>query len=350
MCLEIEIAGRRIGEQHSPYLIAEISGNHGQDINIAKEIIEESAKAGADAVKLQTYTPDTLTLPSKKHYFRKEGSLWDGRYLYDLYQEGMTPWEWFPELNAHAKAHNVTLFSTPFDETAVDFLEESIDPPAYKIASYELNHVPLLKKVGSLKKPVIISTGMATEEEIKLALETLKHVGCENIVVLKCITSYPANPKDFNLKSIQTLKEKFGCLAGLSDHCLSNEVCLGAVALGACVIEKHVTLRREDGAIDAGFSLEPEEFAEMARGVRLLHEALGKDTIGPAEQEVLERDQRRSIFVAKDMGTGDIITKENVRVVRPGHGLEPKMWEEVLGKRTSKSLEAGEPLKVGDWI
>lgn len=350
MYLDVIIDGRPIGQQHSPYLIAEISGNHQQSINVAKELIQASVEAGAHAVKLQTYTPDTLTLNLKKEYFKKKGSLWDGRYLYDLYKEGMTPWEWLPELAAYAKELKTTLFSTPFDETAVDYLESSIDPPVYKIASYELNHIPLLKRVGELRKPVIISTGMGTEAEIQVAVETLKQAGTEQVIILKCITSYPANPKDFNLRSIELLRERFGCLVGLSDHCLTNEVCMGAVALGACVIEKHITLDRKNNGIDDGFSLEPAEFAKMAKEVELLHSALGEARIGTAAQEGLERGQRRSIFISDDIGVGEVLTKDNLRIVRPADGLEPSMWEVVLGRAANEPLEAGEPLKIGDWV
>lgn len=341
---------RRVGLDATPYLVAEVSGNHQKDIRSAKKIIEVFAESGAHAVKFQTYTPDTLTLSVRNKYFKKKESYWDGCYLYDLYAEGMTPWEWFPELDAHAKQCGVDFFSTPFDETAVDFLEEHVDPPVYKIASYELIHLPLLEKIGKTGKPVILSTGMGSESEIREAIHVLKNTGTPNILLLKCISAYPINPHDYHLKTIPTLREKFSCHVGLSDHYLGNEAALGAIALGACLIEKHVTLDRSYDSIDRRFSLNPDEFKQLAQSTELLHKALGESKLGPTEQEKVEVTQRRSIFVAHSIGKDEIFTKENLKIVRPGDGLSPNRWKDVLGKKARHSIAKGEPLCVGDWI
>lgn len=347
--MSLKINNREISDKESPYLVAEISGNHGQQIKKAKELIKVAAQVGADAVKLQTYRPEILTLDIRNEYFKKRGGLWDGKYLYDLYGARMTPWEWVPELDDYAKECGITLFSTPYDETAVDFLESTICPPAYKISSYEVTHLPLLKKVGSLRKPVIMSSGLASEREIKRALRILKRSGAKEIMLLKCVNGYPLEPDDYNLRSIGLLKKKFGCLVGLSDHSLGHEICLGAVALGACLIEKHLILNRSQGGIDAGFSLEPEEFATMAEMVATLHRALGEAKIGASKQEDMEIMQRRSIFVAKAINPEEVLTAQNLRIVRPGHGMCPSKWERVVGRRAKRTLNAGEPLRKGDW-
>lgn len=350
MLNSIIVENRKIGPEHTPYLVAELSGNCNQKIDHAKRLIEACAKAGAHAIKLQTYTPDTLTLPARTEYFYKKEGLWKGKYLYELYQEGMTPWEWTPKLKEFAQDFGLTLFSTPFDDGAVDFLEESINPPLYKIAGYEINHIPLLEKVASTNKPVVMSTGMASEFEIGRAVKTLRDNGTTDLILLKCISSYPAAPEDFNLRTLPVLREKFDCLVGLSDHTLTNITALGAVALGACLIEKHVMTDKKDGGIDCGFSLTPHQFAEMARDVGIMFQALGSDKIGPTFQERLERTQRRSIFISDKIASGEVLTPENVKIVRPGQGLCPSRWKEVLGKRAAFELSPGEPLKEGDWF
>lgn len=343
------IGRRLIGAGRPPFLIAELSANHRQRLEEAHKLIDAAADAGADAVKLQTYTPDTITLPARTPAFRVGKGLWDGRYLYELYGEAMTPWEWHAELATHARKRGLICFSTPFDETAVDFIEREMRPPIYKIASFEVNHLPLLRKVGSVRKPVIMSTGMATEPEIAIAVATLRTAGCPALVLLKCVSAYPTRAEDFNLRSLVTLREKFRTPAGLSDHTMSDEVALGAVALGAVAIEKHFTLNRADGGVDSGFSLEPAEFKRLAHAVRTLHAALGSDVLGPTAQDRGQRRFRRSIFVAVDIARGEILTATNLRIVRPADGLDPARWEEVLGRKARRGLKAGTPLRAGDW-
>ncbi len=340
---------RRIGAGCQPFLIAELSANHRQQLAQAHQLIEAAADAGADAVKLQTYTPDTITLPAHTPPFRVGKGLWEGRYLHDLYGEAMTPWEWHAELAAHARARGLVCFSTPFDETAVDFIAREMRPPVYKIASFEVNHLPLLRKVGRTGKPVIMSTGMATEAEIAVAARTLRSAGCPALVLLKCVSAYPARPEDFNLRSLRTLQDTFRAPAGLSDHTMSDEVALGAVALGAVAIEKHLTLHRADGGVDSGFSLEPAEFKRMATAVRTLHAALGSTALGPTAQDRGQRRFRRSIFVAQDIARGEELTAVNLRIVRPADGLDPARWDDVLGRKARRHLKAGTPLRAGDW-
>ncbi len=341
------IAGRAVGAKETPYLVAELSGNHQQSLERALALVDAAADAGADAVKLQTYTADTLTLPARTAAFRLEGGLWDGRYLHDLYREAMTPWEWHGRLAERARERGLHCFSTPFDESAVDFLERTLNPPVYKVSSFEVNHGPLLRRVAATGKPVILSTGMAEGWEIERALGALK--GASGVVLLKCVSAYPADPKGFNLRSLVTLREAFGREVGLSDHALTDEVALGAVALGACVIEKHLCLSRAEGGVDSGFSLEPAEFARMAVAVRRLHAALGEGRLGTTAQDEGQRRFRRSIFVSAEVREGEVLTAANLKVVRPADGLDPFRWEEVLGKRAARGLSAGEPLREGDW-
>lgn len=332
-----------------PFTVAELSGNHNKSIERAKSLIQAAAEAGADAVKVQAYRPDTITLPFRnEHFLIKEGP-WQGKYLYDNYELGMTPWEWIPKLEKYAKKLGLILFSSVFDESSVIYLEENTNAPAYKVASFEINHIPLLKKIGSTKKPVILSTGMAKEDEIKRAVKTLRDAGSTEIIILKCISAYPAEPEHYNLRSILTLEKKFKCLVGLSDHSLTNEVCLGAVSLGACFIEKHLTLNRSEGGIDSKFSLEPEEFAEMVQSSHTLHRALGSEKIGPTKQENTELNFRRSIFISKSIPKGEIFSEDNIKIVRPANGECPSKWEHVLGKKSKKNLEGGTPLKRSDW-
>lgn len=347
---QLRIGRRAVGVGRPPYLIAELSANHRQQFAAAIALIDAAAKAGADAVKLQTYTPDTITLPARTPAFRVGRGLWRGRYLHELYAEAMTPWEWHAALARHARQRGLALFSTPFDETAVDFLERNVRPPAYKIASFEVNHLPLLEKVGATRKPVLLSTGMATANEISAAVRTLRRAGCPALVLLKCVSAYPSQPRDFNLRSIVSLQERFHAPAGLSDHTMSDEVALGAVALGAVAIEKHFTLSRAAGGVDSGFSLEPQEFARLAQAARTLHAALGSARLGPTKQDLGQRRFRRSIFVARDVAPGETLTPENLRIVRPADGLDPALWRKLLGRVARRTLRAGEPLRHGDWV
>lgn len=326
------------------FIIAELSANHNGSLERAKESIRAVAKCGADAVKLQTYTADTMTIDCDNEYFRiNGGTLWDGRTLYDLYKEAYTPWEWHAELKAVAEECGLEFFSTPFDATAVDFLE-TLDVPMHKVASFELVDIPLLKKIGSTRKPVIMSTGMASEEEIREALEALRSTGCPEITLLKCTSAYPAKPKDANLNTIPDMASTFGCKVGLSDHTLGIAVPVAAVALGATVIEKHFTLSRADGGADSGFSLEPDEFKQMTDAVRTAEEALGKVQYGGSAGEEKSKVFRRSLFVVKDVKAGEVLTSDNLRSIRPGFGLKPKFLGEVLGKKASDNLSRGSPL------
>lgn len=341
---KLSIKNRSLGTGFPPYLVAELSANHGQSFDRAKAIIREMAEAGADAIKVQTFTPDTLSVDCKNQLFFLKQGLWEGQYQYDLYKKGYMPWEWHQPLAEYANELGVDFFSTPFDESAVDFLEHSIDPPCYKISSFEVTHHPLLKQVARTGKPVIMSTGMASEGEIAEAVQVLRQSGCESLVLLKCITMYPADPKDFHLNSIKTLAEKFDCLVGLSDHSLGNEICLGAVALGACMIEKHVVLSHDEWAVDGAFSLDPKEFRNMAKSIKILHTALGQSVIAPSMQEKQEKRFRRTLFVTQPIRAGEALTPENIRVVRMASGLEPKYWDEVLGQQAVRDLKPGDPL------
>lgn len=340
----VRIGERSIGPGRKPFIIAELSGNHKGSIDRVKALMDAAKEAEVDAVKLQTYTADALTLPVKTPLFLQDKGLWKGKYLYDLYTEGATPREWHAELKTYAENLGLVFFSTPFDEPAVDFLEE-LDIPLYKIGSHEVVHIPLLERIGKTQKPVILSTGMATEPEIELAVETLRNTGTTELFLLKCISSYPADPKQFNLRSMLRLQERFGCPVGISDHSLSHEMVLGAIALGGCIIEKHLTLEDSKDALDDGFSLKPSDFKEMVKCVRRLHAGLGKDTIGPCEQEKIEMRFRRSIFASQPIREGDIFTQENIKVVRPGNGLEPKHWSAVLGSKATRDLSPGDPLQ-----
>ena len=346
---KFRIGRHTVGDGCKPFLIAELSANHRQRYEEAVALIDAVAKAGADAVKLQTYTPDTITLPARTPPFRVGKGLWEGRYLHDLYAEAMTPWEWHADLARHARRRGLICFSTPFDESAVDFLEREMKPPVYKVASFEVNHIPLLRRIAATGKPVIMSTGMATESEIAHAVRDLRAGGCPALVLLKCVSAYPSEPHDFNLRSLPALAATFHAPAGLSDHTMSDEVALGSTALGGCVIEKHVTLDRAAGGVDSGFSLEPVEFSRMATAVRTLHAALGTPKLGPTRQDLKQRRFRRSIFVAEDIPAGTVLTAKNLRIVRPADGLDPARWDEVLGRRASRRLKAGTPLRPGDW-
>ncbi len=344
MMSTFNIGAREIGPGNSAYIIAELSANHGQDFDQAVRIIEAAKNAGADAVKLQTYTPDTITIQSNREYFRiGGGTLWDGRTLYGLYGEAYTPWEWQPKLKRVANDLGIDLFSSPFDPTAVDFLEK-MNVPAYKLASPELVDFPLIKKIAETGKPLIISTGMASVEEIDEAVAVAKKEGATQIALLKCSSAYPASPEEMNLRTIPELVRRYEVPVGLSDHTLGIAVPVAAIAVGACIIEKHLTLSRSEKGPDSAFSLEPNEFAEMVKAVRIAEKALGNVHFGPTPSEESSRVFRRSLFVVRDVKPGEAFTCENVRSIRPGHGLHTRHLPEILGKRAANNIDRGTPL------
>ena len=340
----ITINFRRIGAGEPVYVVAEMSANHNQDFERAVEIIKAAKQAGADAVKLQTYTPDTLTIDCDNRYFRiAEGTIWAGRQLYELYRQAHTPWRWQPKLKRVADRLGIDLFSTPFDVTAVDFLE-GIDLPAYKIASFESVDLPLLRKIGNTGKPVIMSTGMATLAEIDEAVRTLRAAGAVELALLKCTSAYPAPADEMNLRTIPHLAEAFGVPAGLSDHTLDGAVPVAAVALGACIVEKHLTLSRATPGPDSEFSLEPQEFQAMVESIRVAEKATGGVRYGTSRCETPGRALRRSLFVVADIKAGEIFTGENVRSIRPGHGLHPRHLGKVIGRRAAADISRGTPM------
>ena len=341
----IEIDSRRIGPGQPSYLIAELSANHNQSLNEALDLIGLAREAGADAVKIQTYTPDTITMDSDSPLFtHASGSLWAGKNLYQLYREAYTPWEWHADLFAHAKKIGITLFSTPFDETAVDLLED-LNAPAYKIASFELIHLPLIRRVAQTGKPIIMSTGMGSLLEIAEAVETARAAGCRELALLKCTSAYPAPPEEANLRTIPHLAEAFQVPAGLSDHTMGSAVAVASVCLGGCIIEKHFTKSRAVPGPDSAFSMEPTEFKAMVADIRTAEKALGRVSYELTEKEKASRVFRRSIFVVKDICEGERISLENVRVIRPGQGLPPSQLEKVIGRKAKTTLKRGEPLK-----
>lgn len=340
----LEIDNRAVGQGHPVYIIAELSANHNQDYDQAVQLVHAAKDAGADAIKLQTYTPDTITIDCDNEYFRVGGgTLWDGRTLYDLYGEAYTPWAWQPKLKAIANDLGMDLFSTPFDFSAVDFLEE-MGVPAYKIASFELVDLPLIRRVAQTGKPIIMSTGMATLAEIDEAVRTAREAGATQIALLKCNSAYPAPPEEMNLRTIPHMAEAFGVPVGLSDHTLGIAVPVAAVALGACIIEKHFTLSRAVPGPDSAFSLEPQEFKAMVEAVRVAEKALGRVSYEVTERETASRVFRRSLFVVKDMQAEEVFTAENVRSIRPGAGLPPVYFDDVLGRRAARRIERGTPL------
>jgi len=340
----VRINGRAIGPGHPVYVVAELSANHNQSLESALELVEAARAAGADAVKLQTYKPETMTLRSDSALFRiSEGTLWKGRSLFDLYSEAFTPWEWHPLLKNQSENVGLDFFSTPFDASAVEFLEE-LRVPAYKIASFELVDLPLLRRVAATGKPVILSTGMATKPEIQEAVDTLRSSGADQLVLLRCNSAYPAEPRDMNLRSITDMLEAFGTPVGLSDHTLDATVPVAAVALGACVIEKHLTLSRSLPGPDSAFSLEPAEFKAMVDAVRSAEQALGSVTYGPTERERPSLVFRRSLFVVAPVRQGEPFTRENVRAIRPGYGLHTRHLEDILERVASRDIGAGTPL------
>ncbi|OPX90131.1 MAG: Pseudaminic acid synthase [Pelotomaculum sp. PtaB.Bin013] len=341
----IAIGGMLIGIDYPPFIIAEMSGNHNQSLNRALAIAEAAAKAGAHALKLQTYTADTMTLDIKhgEFWIDDPDSLWKGISLYDLYRKAYTPWEWHKPIIDHCKELGIIAFSTPFDETAVDFLE-SLDVPCYKIASFENTDIPLIHKVASTGKPMIISTGMSGVAELEEAVRTAREAGCKDIILLKCTSSYPATPENSNVRTIPHLRELFHCQVGLSDHTMGIGAALAGVALGATVIEKHFTISRADGGVDCAFSMEPEEMRALVIESERAWQSLGGVSYGPSENEKASLKFRRSLYVAKDMKAGEIFTKDNLRVIRPGYGLSPKYYDLLLGKRVKQDVKKGYPV------
>jgi pseudaminic acid synthase len=339
----ISIAGRRIAADAPPYVIAELSANHNGKLETALRIIEEAKKAGADAVKLQTYTADTITLDCDSEEFQIHGGLWDGKTLYQLYQEAHMPWDWHKPLFEHARKLGITIFSSPFDNTAVDLLED-LNAPAYKIASFEAVDLPLIKYVASTGKPMIISTGMADAEEIQEAIDAAREGGCKELAILHCVSGYPAPAQDYNLRTIPDMIERFGLVTGLSDHTLDNTTAITSVALGASIIEKHCTLDRNGGGPDDSFSLEPEELAALCRASKTAWAALGIVDYGRKSSEQGNAIFRRSLYVTDSIKAGQPITAENIRSIRPGFGLTPKNYEKVLGRIASRNLAFGDPL------
>ena len=325
------------------YIIAELSANHNGDFERAKAIIKAAADAGADAIKLQTYKPETITLNSRGAEFNIKGGLWDGYRLYDLYKEAMTPWQWHEPLMQCASQYGLDCFSSPFDSSAAELMA-SLDMPAFKIASFEITDIPLITKCAQYGKPMIISTGCAHLGDIDRALEACYKVGNDQIALLKCVSSYPAPFEDMNLRTIETLRKTFGCVVGLSDHTLGSEVALGAVALGAKIVEKHLTLKRSDGGHDSAFSMEASEFASMCEQIRNLEKALGSDKYELSEAQKNARKDARSLYVCADVKKGEIFSEENVRSVRPNLGLMPRFLPDVLGKKARRDIEAATPL------
>ncbi len=340
---EFKINDRAIGRGHPCYVIAEMSANHGGSFEKALAIVRAAKEAGADAIKLQTYTPDTMTIDCSNEYFQLDHPLWKGNTLYQLYKEAQTPWEWHKPLKIEADKHGLHFFSTPFDETAVDLLE-TLDVPAYKIASFELIDDVLLRKVARTHKPIIMSTGMATQEEIQHALDVLHQNGAKDLALLRCVSSYPAKPEQMNLSLIMSMRQKFNVVTGLSDHTINSVSSIAAVVLGANIIEKHFKVSTNDQSHDTAFSLSLEQFRSLVHDIRLAESSVGQSCYGPASSEKESLKFRRSLFFIKDMRQGDIITQENIRVIRPGHGLAPKEIERILGKRVKKAVRRGEPV------
>lgn len=342
--MHITINNRRIGPGYPVYIIAEMSANHNHDFNTAVRILKEAKKAGADAVKLQTYTPDTMTLACDNEYFRiGKGTVWEGKNLYDLYQEAYTPWSWQPKLKQVADGLGLDLFSSPFDATAVDFLEE-MNVPAYKIASFEVVDLPLIDYIARTGRPVILSTGMAEREEIEEAVNTIHAAGNHQIALLKCTSAYPAPPEEMNLKTLQHMAETFDVPTGLSDHTMGSTSAVVAVSLGACIIEKHFTLSRSVPGPDSTFSMEPGEFREMAAAIRTAEKAVGEVSYRITGKQAKSRIFRRSLFVASDIPAGGTFSESNVRCIRPANGLHPRHFREILGRTAATDVEAGTPL------
>lgn len=343
----IQIGTKKIGRHEKPFIIAEMSGNHNQSLERALRIVDLAAEAGADALKLQTYTPDTMTLDihTGEFFIESDTNLWKGQSLYNLYKEAYTPWEWHEAIFNRCKEHGMIAFSSPFDETAVDFLE-TLDVPAYKIASFENVDIPLIKKAAATGKPIIISTGMASVAEIDEAVQAVRSQGNEQIILLKCTSTYPATPENSNIATIPHMKNTFRTEVGLSDHTMGVGTAVAAVTLGAVVVEKHFTISRAEGGVDAAFSLEPHELKMLVEETERAWRSLGTIQYGPTEAEKPSLEHRRSLYIGADLQAGDVLTKENVRVIRPGHGLAPKYLELVIGKTVKRDVFKGTPL---DW-
>jgi N-acetylneuraminate synthase len=341
------IEDRAIGVSASPFVIAEMSGNHNQSLDRALAIVEAAAESGAHALKIQTYTADTMTLDLEEGEFfiSDPNSLWKGKSLHKLYQEAYTPWEWHKPIYDRARELGMVAFSTPFDETAVDFLED-LEVPCYKIASFENTDIPLIRKVGATGKPLIISTGMATVAELAESVDAAREAGCKDLVLLKCTSTYPATPENTNILTIPHLRELFGCEVGLSDHTMGVGVAVASVALGATVIEKHFTLARSDGGVDSAFSMEPDEMQALVVETERAWQALGKVSYGPTEAERQSLVFRRSLYITQDLEAGDMLTRDNVRAIRPGSGLPPKYLDTLVGMRVTRAVRRGTPL---DW-
>lgn len=340
---KIEIAGRAIGAEYPPYIIAELSANHNGRLDTALRIVEEAKKSGADAIKLQTYKPDTITLDCDSEDFQIHGGLWDGRTLYELYEEAHMPWDWHKPIFEHARALGITVFSSPFDASAVDFLED-LNAPAYKIASFEAVDIPLIKYAASTGKPMIISTGMADAEEIADAINAAREGGCKELAVLHCVSGYPAPAEDYNLRTIPDMMQRFGLVTGLSDHTLDNTTAIVSVAMGATIIEKHFTLDRSGGGPDDSFSLEPQELEALCRDSKTAWAALGSVDYGRKSSEQGNAKFRRSLYFVKDIKAGEVISKDAVRSVRPGYGLSPKFHDQVIGKIAQVDIKACTPV------
>lgn len=343
--MTIEIAGRAIGEGYPPFVIAEMSGNHNQSLDRALEIVAAAAESGAHAIKLQTYTADTMTLNRRGGEFDIDDpqSLWSGQNLHDLYKKAYTPWDWHRPIMERARELGLVCFSSPFDETAVDFLND-LDVPAFKIASFENNHLPLIRKAASAGKPLIISTGMASLADLERAVTTAREAGCEDLILLKCTSTYPATPQNTNIRTIPHLRDLFGVQVGLSDHTMGVGVAVASVALGATVVEKHFTLSRADGGVDSAFSLEPEELSALVSETERAWQALGDVRYGTTESEKKSLIFRRSIYVAEDIAAGEMFTTANLRIVRPGHGAPPWLIDQLLGRTARKDYQAGTAL------
>lgn len=340
---EITIAGRKIGPDHPPFVIAELSANHNGDLQRALDIMEAAKEAGADAVKIQTYTADTITIDHDGPGFRIEGGLWDGSTLYELYEKAHTPWEWHEALFERGKELGLAVFSSPFDPTAVDFLE-TLDAPAYKIASFEIVDLPLIRCCAATGRPLVISTGMADLADINAAVDAAREAGASEIALLHCTSGYPTPPEDADLRTIPHLAAAFGLVTGLSDHTPDIGAGIAAVALGACIIEKHFTLRRSDGGPDAAFSLEPEELAKLCENARLAWKALGRVRYDRSESEKGNVQFRRSLYIIADLKKGDQLTSESLRSIRPGYGLHPRYYDLLIGKRINRDVDRGTPL------
>ena len=341
--LGFSISGRNIGSIYPPYVIAEMSANHNGNLDNALRIIEKAKEAGAHAIKMQTYTPDTITLNCDTEDFKIKGGLWDGRTLYNLYEEAHTPWDWHKSLFEHAHKLGITIFSSPFDNTAIDLLED-LNAPAYKIASFEAIDLPLIKYAASTGKPMIISTGMADVEEINEAIEAARDGGCRELAILHCVSGYPAPAYDYNLRTITNMIERFGLVTGLSDHTLDNTTAIASIALGASIIEKHFTLDRNGGGPDDSFSLEPDELVDLCTSVKTAWQAVGKVDYGRKSSEQGNVKLRRSLYFVKDMKAGEVITPDCVRSVRPGYGLAPKYFSKIIGKKLITSVARGTPV------